>query len=203
MLIRLATILAATAAASLMIGAATAHAEEPENNFGGFKVGVNLSWDRLSVDRDVAGVTPRIDAGKGGIGGRGFIGYDVALGPVVLGAEAGIGIGGRTARQDVTKGSYGVDPGLNWDVSARAGVAVDPSVLLYSRVGYRWQRTAANLAQGTATTRRTTTEDGVSFGGGVELAVTEGVAVRAEYMRTNFGEGLKANQIRLGAVLRF
>jgi opacity protein-like surface antigen len=186
-----------------MIGAATAHAEEPENNFGGFKVGANLSWDRLSVDRDVTGVTPRIDAGKGGIGARGFIGYDVALGPVVLGAEAGIGIGGRTARQDVTKGSYGVDPGLNWDLSARAGVAVDPSVLLYGRVGYRWQRTATSLVQGTATTRRTTTEDGLSFGGGAEFAVTEGVAVRAEYMRTNFGEGLKGNQFRLGAVLRF
>jgi opacity protein-like surface antigen len=203
MLIRLATVLAATAAASLMIGAATAHAEEPENKFSGFKIGANLSWDRLSVDRDVAGVTPRIDAGKGGIGGRGFIGYDVAIGPVVLGAEAGIGIGGRTPRQDVTGGRYGVDPGLSWDLSARAGVAVDPSVLLYGRVGYRWQRTATGLVQGAETTRRTTTEGGLTFGGGAEFAVSDRVALRAEYMRTNFGGGLKGNQFRLGASLRF
>lgn len=203
MIIRFATILAATAAASLMVGAAIAHAEEPANNFGGFKLGANLSWDRLSVDRDVAGVTPRIDVGKGGIGGRGFVGYDAALGPIVLGAEAGIGIGGRTARQNVTRGSYGVDPKLNWDLTARAGVAVDPSVLLYGRVGYRWQRNETSLVDGTTTTRRTTTDGGLSFGGGAEFALSEGVALRGEFMRTNFDETLKGNQFRLGAALRF
>lgn len=200
---RFATILATIAAASFMLGSATAYADEPENKFGGVKIGANLGWDRLSVDRGLPGVTPRIDTGRGGIGARGFIGYDAAVGPVVIGAEAGIGIGGRTAQQAVANGRYGVDPGFNWDLSARAGVAVDPSFLLYGRAGYRWQRTATSLVQGTTATRRTTTEDGLTFGGGAEYAVSESVAVRGEYMRTNFGDGLNGNQFRLGVSFRF
>jgi outer membrane immunogenic protein len=188
----------------LILGAAAAHAEEGETSrFAGAKIGANLSYDRLSIDRNVAGVTPRVDTSRGGIGGRVFAGYDFATGPLVLGAEAGLGVGGRTARQTVSNGRYAIDPGLNWDLTARAGVAVAPSVLLFGRAGYRWQRLRTDLVQGTVTTSKKTSDGGLTFGGGAEFAVGEALALRAEYARTSFGEGLKANQLRLGAVLRF
>lgn len=59
-------------------------------------------------------------------------------GPFVIGAEAGIGGGGKAVRQTGTRGQYLMDPGLTYDLTARAGVVGAPGALLYGRVGYRW-----------------------------------------------------------------
>ena len=59
----------------------------------------------------------------------------------MIGVEAGIGGGAKAVRQIGTRGQYLVDPGLTYDVTARAGFVVAPGALIYGRAGYRWLQT--------------------------------------------------------------
>jgi outer membrane immunogenic protein len=77
---------------------------------------------------------------RSGIAVRSAADYDVAVGGVgVIGVEAGIGTGGKTIKQRSLSavGQYNVNPSLIYDVTARAGFAPNPNILIYGRGGYR------------------------------------------------------------------
>lgn len=118
-------------AALAILPATACAADEEAPSFGGFKAGIEASYNRDSVRTDTGNIGATGSARRSGVGYRGFAGYDVDLGGFVLGAEAGIGGGGRTVRQTGTRGTYSVNPGLTYDVSARAGFVATPGLLLY------------------------------------------------------------------------
>lgn len=191
-------------AAALLALPAMAHAQDGERNpFAGPKIGVEATRDANQI-RQTGGT---VDAKRNGFGVRGFAGYDAAIGSaVILGAEIGVGKGGRTsdAASLVAPGRYRVDPGLTYDVTARAGIAPTDAVLLYGRAGYRWLQTKRSIS-GQTTGNGTTkvTEKGFTYGGGLEVAVAPGFGLRAEFNRTNFDRNFKQNRVSVGALVRF
>ena len=144
---------------------------------------------------------------RSGIAVRGAAGYDVALGGIgIIGVEAGIGTGGKTINQRslAAVGQYRVNPGLTYDITARAGFAPTPNILIYGRGGYRWLRTEQSItsqATGNRTFKRT--EKGLTYGGGLEFAVSENLSLRGEFNRTKYSKDLRQNKISLGASIRF
>ncbi|WP_448663991.1 outer membrane protein [Sphingomonas sp. CJ20] len=133
------------------------------------------------------------------------IGYDIApANGIVLGVEAGLGTAARrTDERPIGKGR-GFGAGQTYDATARLAFAPSQSLLLYGRGGYRWMRSEredAGKAPGVATRKHT--DGGMTYGAGIEYAMSRSVALRAEYMRTNFAKDLKQNRLSLGATLRF
>ena len=175
--------------------------------FSGVKVGVSVDYRWQDGDYSLPRIASRIDQSKGGIGYRGHIGYDAQLGDLlVIGAEAGIGRGGKTLTAASPTGDYALKPGWTWDASGRAGILPAPNVLLYGRAGYSWLRVrettdfrAANLKD----IRTNLTEKGFLWGAGIEAGVSPGVYARAEYDRANYRDGLTSTNIRLGLSVGF
>lgn len=199
--------IATAAAIALAIVPAIAHAQDEDApSFTGARIGLEASSERISIRRDLGNIGTTQRDTRSSIGYRGYLGYDVDLGGVVIGGEAGIAGGGKTVRQNGTRGQYLVDPGLSYDVSARAGVVVTPGVMLYARGGYRWLQTDRTTIGTGANPARVTveqTDGGLTYGAGVEAIVSKHIVVRAEYDRTPYDRALRANKIAIGAAFKF
>ncbi len=193
--------------ALLMLVPAFAFAETDAETFTGAKVGVDISRVRTSLRGDPGNIGATDKSARNGVGYRGYVGYDVQLGNTfVVGAEAGIGGGGRAVTQTGARGRTTVDPGLTYDISARAGIVPAPGLLLYGRVGYRWlrtdQKTSLSLPNaGTVSNRRT--EGAVTYGAGAEVLVSPSFSLRAEYNRTPYSRNVRANALSIGGAFRF
>lgn len=146
-------------------------------------------------------------ARKAGLGKvRGAIGYDAAIGTsLLIGAEAGVGMGGRAFSQpSIGGGQYRFSPGFSYDLTARAGLMPVTNLLIYGRGGYRWMRNKEEISGQTIGNRIIKdTDGGWTYGGGVEFALTPDFSVRGEYNRTNFDKNLRQNRLSLGGSLRF
>ncbi len=195
-----------SAAAGLLAVSSIAYADEGEsgrNPLSGPKVGIEVTRDSNQARQTGSA----FDATRNGFGVRGFAGYDAAIGKkVIIGAEIGIGKGGRTTEQAslLAGGRYRIDPGFTYDVTARAGVIPTEGLLLYGRAGYRWLETKRSITgQLTGNGDTKVTEKGFTYGGGVEYAVTPNVGIRAEFNRTNFDRDFKQNKVSIGASFRF
>lgn len=193
-----------TSAVLIALMPAIAQAEEAPEQWTGLKAGIEVSRDRLSIAGDPGNVGAGPRRARNGVGYRGFVGYDVQLGGLVIGGEAGIAGGDRTVTQTGTRGQYLVNPGLSYDLSARAGVVVAPALLVYGRVGHRWLQTDRTViaANGTRTLREQT-DGGISYGGGAEVQIGRSFLLRAEYARTPYDRQLKSNRFAIGAGIRF
>ncbi len=192
--------------ALLMLVPGFAQAQEKAATFTGAKIGAEVSRVRETLRLDPGNIGATTNDTRNGVGYRGYLGYDFQLGRVVIGAEAGIGGGGRSLRQSGARGTYVLNPGLTYDISARAGVVPVEGLLIYGRAGYRWQQSErstipAGASAATLTTKQT--ERAVTYGAGVELQISERLSVRAEYNRTPYDQALRANAISLGAAFRF
>ena len=87
-------------------------------------------------------------------------------------------------------------------MSGRVGVTPSRNILLYGRAGYNWMQTQeelVNASSGQNSFYRKRTRGGFLWGVGAEFAVTDNFAVRTEFNQTNFGDGLKAARLQLGA----
>lgn len=175
--------------------------------FGGVKVAASIDYRWLDGDYSLPLLDSRIDQKKGGVGFRGSLGYDAQLGDmIVVGAEAGLGRGGKTLETSNLAGTYSLRPGWNWDVSARAGILPAPNVLLYGRAGYSWLRvreTTDFRATNLTDLRHDGTEKGFLWGAGVETRLASGMFARGEYNRANYGSGLTSSKIQLGVGIGF
>lgn len=178
-------------------------ANDDKNMLEGPHIGIDLVRDSNEANQPAS----TTDASRKGFGGRAHIGYDVMLGDVILiGAEIGVGLGGKTVDQTslVQSGRYKVDPGLTYDATARVGISPVKGLAVYGRGGYRWLRTQESVTgQATDNFSRKQTEKGFTYGGGVEFALTEKVSLRAEFNRTKFNRNFRQNKISVGASIRF
>jgi outer membrane immunogenic protein len=181
----------------------TAYAQDGEGSrLSGPHIGIDAVSDSLEANQP----TSTRDASRRGFGGRINLGYDAVLGNMVLlGAEAGIGTGGRSVTQaSLAGGRYTVNPGLTYDVTARAGIAPGGGFALYGRAGYRWLKTTQSVSGQAANNFSVKeTERGFTYGGGAEIAVSQGFSLRAEYNRTKFNQNLRQSKISVGASIRF
>lgn len=148
-----------------------------------------------------------ISAERRGLGVTGFLGYDAIMADrILLGVQAEVGTGGRTAGALVGTGiaSYFVDPGLTYAATARAGVLASDQLAIYGRLGVRMLRADILVVDPTGNLAvDRTTETGFTYGAGAEFAVDEAFSVRGEVSRTNFDRGISQNKLLLGGALRF
>lgn len=192
-----------TAVALFALPAVGQAQDADRNPLSGPKVGIEATRDSNQARQ--AGGT--LDSNRNGFGARVFAGYDAAIGNVaIIGAEIGIGKGGRTTDQAslVAGGRYRVNPGFTYDATARIGFVPTTGLLVYGRGGYRWletKRTIVGQFIGNGDTK--VTEKGFTYGSGLEYAVTPQVALRAEFNRTNFDRNFKQNKVSVGASFRF
>jgi outer membrane immunogenic protein len=196
------TVFAGMIAAALLAPVAAQAQDGERSPLAGAHIGVDVVRDSLEANQP----TSTRDTDRRGFGGRVNVGYDAVIGNIaMIGAEIGIGKGGRTADQaSLAGGRYKVDPGLTYDATARLGIAPGGGFALYGRAGYRWLRTEQSVTgQTLGNFSRKLTEKGFTYGGGAEYAVSPNFSLRAEFNHTNFSKDLRQNKISMGAAFRF
>ena len=138
-----------TIGAIAILSAMTPAIANDDGLFDGAHIGAEAGWQRNKIKINDTS-NQEFDSSNSGYDVRGFAGYDRQIGErFVLGAEAGVSLGGPTTDLAVNGASLSVDPGLTFDVSSRAGVVMGEKALVYGRVGYgntKLDVTAANSA---------------------------------------------------------
>lgn len=191
-----------------LVAAQTAHAQSGEDkSFDGFKVGASVGRTSQDVDRKIAGETAKLDIDKKSIDWRGYVGYDIQTDSnIVIGAEVGIGGGGKTLEQKVGATNVKVNPRRSIDATGRVGYAAGNQVLLFAKGGWAWQRfdvDAKSTAAGAKSVETRIKENGFLYGAGVEYALSPSFSLRGEFDRVKFSDELKRNRFLLGAAVRF
>lgn len=201
------SLFAAAAAAAFFI-AAPAHAQ-----FTGPRVEARLAYD--SVEAAVETGDPfATEDGESAISYGVEAGYDLQLGPVVVGAYAGLEGSNLRTCDEVFGGDEGcIGQGRNLYAGGRAGFTVAPRVLVYGKAGYSNGSVDVSYT-GPGFPDFDVNEDfgGYHVGVGAEIAVLAGLYGRLEYVHTDYGEfefdvgdigRLTRGQLMVGAGLRF
>ncbi|MEP3451146.1 MAG: outer membrane beta-barrel protein [Parasphingorhabdus sp.] len=194
---------------ALCLVSTPAMAQKKEQNFEGFKVGIQAGWEGRKINEIILAspnnfrLTDDIDNFSFG----GFVGYDAQFDDFVVGVEAELQPDGRKLIAEIP-GTGSVDVKSKWsaNLSARAGVAATSKLLIYGRLGYRLNRYKARLTAPGSTVpiiSASSNANGIIYGGGIEYAVRKNVSLRAEYRETDFSILLKSRQLMAGASLRF
>jgi len=182
----------ATLSLACAMAAAPAMAQSVDPVFTGPRIEGMLGWDNLkagsSVDVPGGGDRQSTDGLLYGVG----VGYDLAVGGFVVGAEAEIADStAKTGRRSYTQDfGYGrVKTGRDLYVGARAGIQATPSTLVYVKGGYTNAR--LNVLAGTSN-QSTDTDfnlDGWRLGAGAEHALSPNSFVKLEYRYSNYSRG--------------
>lgn len=191
-----------------LIAAGTAQAQDNDDKaFDGPKVGISAGISRTSIERPVAGETAKLDIAKKSFDWRGYLGYDVQTDSnIVLGVELGLSGGGKSFDQRVGATDVKTNPGRSLDASARVGYAIGNKALIFGKAGWARQNfdlTATPRAVGGKPVTTKIKEDGLLFGGGVEVAVNSSFAIRGEFDHVKLSDDVKRNRFLLGGVMRF
>lgn len=189
---------AASLATSAILAAAPAAAQQEEgSNFTGIRIEPRAGWDSFGgriamtnpddADEMLAASTSHAKLGYGA-----ELGYDVQLGPVVVGAYAGVDNSSTASCLEIVGDDIGcLESGRNLYAGGRAGVVVAGNLLVYGRGGY--SRGRYSLAYDGDTAVATSpiyviadSAGGYHYGGGLEMAFTPNFYGRLEYVRTRY-----------------
>lgn len=189
-------------AAAIALGATAATAEP----FQGFHVGVGIGAAKVQSEDSIPNFTRKSDGDATGFAYRAHLGYDLKVSErVVLGAEAGIGGGDKKIETRVDAARIKVDPSHSYDVTARLGFLATDNLMLYGRAGWARQEFEREIRFTNSSTvlRSEKTNNGKLFGVGAEYAVSDSIAVRAEYNRTDYNGDRKRDRFMVSAAYRF
>jgi outer membrane immunogenic protein len=196
------------AAATFFI-AVPAHAQ-----FTGPRVEARLAYDSVEATVETGDPLETEDS-ESAISYGAELGYDLQLGPAVVGAYAGLeGSNLRTCQEVFGNDEGCIGQGRNLYVGARAGFTVAPRVLLYGKAGYSNGSIDFSYSGDLVGEQFELNEDfgGYHLGIGGEFAVASGIYGRLEYVHTDYGEldfegetegDFTRGQLMVGAGLRF
>jgi len=197
------------AAASTLLVASPAYAQ-----FSGPRIEGRLAYE--AVEATINTGDPLDTGDEEAIAYGGEVGYDLNLGPAVVGAYAGLeGSNLRTCDEVFGNDEGCIGQGRNLYVGARVGVTVAPRVMLYAKGGYSNGSIDISYdGTGTGIGDFETSEsfDGYHLGVGGEVALVAGLYGRLEYVHTDYGEfrfdpqtfgELTRGQVMVGAGWRF
>lgn len=199
--------LSAFAAATFLV-AVPAHAQ-----FSGPRVEARLAYESVEAAIETGDPLATEDS-ESAISYGGEVGYDLGLGPLVVGAYAGLEGSNLRTCQEVFGGDEGcIDQGRNLYAGVRAGFNPVPRVLLYAKGGYSNGTVDVSYDDGGAGGFDVSDDfGGYHLGVGGEVAVAAGLYGRLEYVHTDYGEfefdtdtlaDLSRGQVMVGLGLRF
>ena len=171
-------------AAVPFLAAAPAHAQ-----FSGPRVEARLAYESVEAAIETGDPLATEDS-ESAISYGGEAGYDLELGPLVVGAYAGAEGSNLRTCQEVFGGDEGcIDQGRNLYAGVRAGFSPAPRVLLYAKGGYSNGSVDVSYDDGGAGGFDVSDSfDGYHLGVGGEVAVVAGLYGRLEYVHTDYGE---------------
>ena len=185
-------LLTAAASAIALASAVPAAAQDRDDNattFTGPRVGVLLGYDKLQPGSTQNSSISDNNSANGLLYG-GDIGYDVALGGIVLGAEGEVtGSTGKVSNNPVAAGALGygrVKNGRDLYAGVRAGFRAGSNTLIYAKGGYTNQRLDLTANNGTTTTGQHFNLDGWRLGAGVEQGIGQHTYAKIEYRYSNY-----------------
>lgn len=181
---------AALAAGTML--ASPVFAQTAESTFTGPRAGVILGYDGLrpgsSADSNIRGDRQGAD----GLLYGGDVGYDIAFGQVVVGAEGEItGSTGKVDNnpRDPNQFGYGrVKAGRDLYLGGRLGYIVTPTTMVYGKVGYTNARLDLTRNDTVTTTGQSFNLDGFRVGAGVEKALSPRTYAKVEYRYSNYSQ---------------
>lgn len=193
---------AALVAAFILVFVTPAYAQD---SFTGPWVGATAGYDTFTAGDD------EDDSSKNGVAYGISAGYDVNLGGVVLGIEAGFTESSVEASATAVFEDNDVltlSAGRDIYAGLRVGVPVSDRVMVFGKAGYTNQRFSLTYTLNGDTESESESLDGWRVGGGVEVDFGAPFA-RIEYRYTNYGPFSNADlktsrhQVMLTVGLRF
>ncbi|WP_417316685.1 porin family protein [Emcibacter sp.] len=181
----------AVASAALLLGSASAHAQENQR-FTGTYAGVEVGYNDLSWD--VEG----IDIGANGLAYGLFAGYRQQMASsLVLGLEARVGESTASLGEEGASIDAGRQLGLDATIGTTLGA--EGNILGFAFVGYENARLTAHLGN----EEESSDLDGIRFGVGAEYAFSENLGMRATVAYTDYEADMTNLQILTGLVYNF
>jgi outer membrane immunogenic protein len=194
------------AAATTMLVASPAYAQ-----FSGPRIEGRLAYE--SVEATIETGDPLDTGDESAISYGAEAGYDLQLGPAIVGAYAGIeGSNLRTCQEVFGDDEGCIGQGRNIYVGGRVGFSVAPRVMLYGKAGYSNGSIEVSYENGFDDFEISSDYDGYHLGIGGELAIASGLYGRLEYVHTDYGDfefdedtlgDLTRGQLMVGLGLRF
>jgi outer membrane immunogenic protein len=203
-----------TSGAALMaaFAAGEASAQVPAYNWTGFYVGAHAGygWGRTKTDGDDVKL-------KGALGGL-QAGYNWNLSSVVVGAEVDTSLSGIDGSDEIFSGKQ-LTEHQRWAGTARLrvglpvnGVPLVNNVLLYGTGGLAWSQWRGKFDDILGVSKDRIFDLGWTAGGGAELALSNAVSLKLEYLYADFGKKKydfgetvdhRLNTLRVGINFRF
>ncbi len=156
-------------------------------NWTGLYIGLNAGYASATVSESLSGATGSGSATMpGGIGGA-QIGYNYQIGGVVLGFEADFD--GSMATKSITAGSVSGTNQIPWigTLRGRVGYAFD-RLLVYATAGGAATQLLSTVNVGGIGSASTSNTTGAwTAGGGLEVAITDNLSARVEYLYLDTG----------------
>jgi len=178
-------------AATATLVAVPAIAQTTNAPFTGPRAGVLLGYDRLQPgSSDNSTISDKNHAD--GLMYGGDLGYDVAFGNVVVGAEGEIS--GSTSKvdnspRDSSQFGYGrVKAGRDLYLGGRIGYIVTPTTMVYGKVGYTNARLDLTRNDTVTETGQHFNLDGYRIGAGVEHELSPRTYAKIEYRYSNYSD---------------
>ena len=212
---RLATLLAKTvitgaiAALAFIASSQSAKAEGP---LDGLYIAGLGGYERYSLDFKSDGL--KLDLGHvSGTGGGVVLGWDLEVDDWHLAVEGEFILSGASETVIVDVGgdvfTSVLDVKRSFGLAARYGYAFGGDVFVYGRLGWTRTKVSLSVTGPDLAVSGAINVDGISYGAGVEWALSNRVSLRGEYIRTNYenilGQPLHPirDAFRGGIALRF
>jgi len=176
----------------------TAERHDFTGPYAGLSLGFGTLYSDNSGDRVSGGGINRflsVERSDSGAVGGGLAGVGVTLGPIYVGAEAAGELSNinMTGDRDPTGRTYSVQRKESYGASARIGVVLNETTLIYGRAGpvrSRFVTDYSNTAGGV--TNSVSVENwltGLQYGGGIEMPTSKRGFVRFDYSYTDYDDG--------------
>ena len=178
----------ATAAAAV---ATPALAQDTNTTFTGPRVEATVGYDHVGAGSSVSNNNGQDDQKIDGLLYGGGVGYDLAVGGLVIGAEgeatASTARSSTTPYTNTTFGFGRVRQLRDLYVGGRVGGLISPTTMLYAKGGYTNSQLRVLAGSTTQSTNTRFNLDGYRIGAGVEHAVGEHSYAKLEYRYSNYG----------------
>jgi len=192
-------VLGLTAALSCALFAQTAVAAPLSGAYVGVE-GSHDSYELKAQGTNLGGTSISFDGLSGnGVSGGVYAGYDLPIMPsAFIGVEAGFDYSGAAISASATSGGNSLAGSVKaretYSVAARLGFKPAASTGVYAKLGYANTRFKTQaFSNGTEVFSDSRSKGAFVYGGGIETALTDRVAIRGEFTVADFGSaGLNA-----------